>query len=180
MNKKAKIVCYVAGGLLLTNILVNAYFESKLVVHDVEIVDKSPLLPLAKYDYLTTEDTSYRIDGDIDIIPNEFRTDFASIPKQLWFIDAPYKANLVYPSLWHDYHYVCPGKLSRKEIDDVFYSLLRYEQTGHFKALKMYIAVRLFGSSHFNKDEICEQIIATEREENGQEILEGSRKDFKA
>ena len=135
--------------------------------HEVEVQEKSPLFPYAKYDYMTTEDTFYEIDGELDSVPAFFRTDFASIPKILWFVDAPYKASFVYPALWHDYNYTCPGNIPRKDIDDVFYDLLRAEGNSIYTSLKMYMAVRLFGFRHFANNQNCKDyLLQKEQDKN--------------
>lgn len=130
-----------------------------IVLHDVDVQEKSPVFPYENYDYMTTEDTFYAIDNNYNVVPAFFRTDFASIPRVLWFVDAPYKASFIYPSLWHDYYYSCPNKKSRKEIDDIFFWLLRNEQNSLYTSFKMYLAVRLFGGTHFNENGICEDIV---------------------
>lgn len=148
------------------------FFSANIFYHDidkhaVEIQEKSPLFPYAKYDYMTTEDTFFEIDGKLDAVPAFFRTDFASIPKIFWIVDAPYKASFVYPAIWHDFNYTCPGKSSRKQIDDIFYSLLRAEGNSVITSLKIYIAVRLFGGSHFASNESCkEYLIQKEQDKN--------------
>ena len=70
-------------------------------------------------------------------------------------IDAPYKASLVYPAIWHDYMYTCSTDKTRKQIDDTFFALLRYEQNSMWQSIKMYLAVRLFGGSYFNNPGSC-------------------------
>lgn len=157
-NKSGKYI------LTLTMLIGIPFMSANIFYHDiqhheVEIQEKSPLFPYSKYDYMTTEDTFYTIDGNPDVVPSFFRTDFASIPKALWFIDAPYKASFIYPAVWHDFNYTCPGNLSRKEIDDIFYDLLRYEGNSIYTSLKMYIAVRIFGFNHFAKNQNCKDLV---------------------
>lgn len=133
----------------------------QLKIYNTDVIDKSPVLPYKSYDYMTTEVTEYKIDDKSDFVPAFFRTDFASIPQYLWFFDAPYKSEFVYASIWHDYRYSCPNGMQRKDIDDIFYSLLISEKAGTFKAAKMYLAVRLFGESHFY-DGDCSEIVYKE------------------
>jgi len=164
MNYK-KIIKVCGLSFILT--LIGSFFITSAVLnqiklYQVDVESKGALLPYQNYNYMTTEETFYRINKNIDVIPSYFRTDFASIPQWLWFIEAPYKAEYVYASIWHDYHYSCPGKMNRKEIDDIFYNLLLNEQASPWSAIKMYIAVRLFGGSHFFQGEICDEIIVEE------------------
>lgn len=168
MNRK-KLFGKIAVGVALTFIIL--FFAISITLNDikqyeVDVMSKGALLPYQKYDYMTTEDSFYNIDRKPEVIPAYFRTDFASIPRFLWFVDAPYRAEFVYPAIWHDYHYACPGKRTRKEIDDIFYNLLLNEQSSPWSAIKMYIAVRLFGSSHFFEKGLCDEIIIQEQAED--------------
>jgi hypothetical protein len=151
-------------GLIGFGISAVVFFTATIVLDEiqeytVDVVEKSPLFPYQNYDYMTTEDTFYSIDKKYSVVPSYFRTDFASIPRVLWFIDAPYKASFIYPALWHDYNYSCPSKRTRKQIDDIFFWLLRNEQNSLYTSLKMYLAVRIFGMSHFNENGVCEDIV---------------------
>lgn len=157
-------------GLGFIGVIAVVYFTASITLNDitshtVEIVEKSPLYPYENYDYMTTEEMYYSIDGSYMELPAFFRTDFASIPKALWFIDAPYKSSLVYPAIWHDYMYSCSTNKTRKYIDDVFFWLLRYEQNSLYTSLKMYLAVRLFGGSYFNNPGSCVEMIVQKEQD---------------
>jgi len=156
--------------ILLIGFCIIAYFGCAMMfqeieTYEVDVIEKSPLFPYQEYDYLTTEDTIYNINKESSVVPAFYRTDFASIPKALWFIDAPYKSSFVYPSIWHDYNYSCPEKRTRKEIDDMFFWLLRNEGNSLYSSLKMYIAVRIFGRSHFTENSVCEEIVVQKEKE---------------
>lgn len=138
-------IIYFAGAISL----------NEIQSHQVEILEKSPVYPYENYDYMTTEEMYFNIDGVNQELPSFFRTDFASIPKVLWVFDAPYKASFIYPAIWHDYMYTCSTDKTRKQIDDVFFWLLRYEQNSMWQSIKMYLAVRMFGSSYFNNPGSC-------------------------
>lgn len=159
LNKKTRIFLLSIGSILVIGLMAANVFYHDIKMHNVDIQDKSPLFPYSNYDYMTTEETFYVIDEKLDSIPAFFRTDFASIPKIFWFVEAPYKASFVYAAIWHDYYYTCPGKIPRKEIDDVFYHLLRAEGNSAFTSLKMYMAVRLFGYFRFSENQICEDLL---------------------
>ena len=154
----------VAGWIFVLFVLAS-FVLLHLKYYTVDVVDKAPVLPYKQYDYMTTEITEYKIEQQSDYVPAYFRTNFASIPQFLWFFDAPYKSEFVYASIWHDYRYSCPNGLERKDIDDIFYSLLIAENAGTFKAAKMYLAVRLFGDSHFYNG-ICDEVIYKEMEDD--------------
>lgn len=151
-------------GLIGFAIFAVVFFTGTIALNEIEeynvdVMEKSPVFPYQNYDYMTTEDTFYSIDKEYSVVPSYFRTDFASIPRVLWFIDAPYKASFIYPALWHDYNYSCPSKRTRKQIDDIFFWLLRNEQNSLYTSLKMYLAVRIFGMSHFNENGVCEEVV---------------------
>ena len=108
-------------GLIGFAIFVVVFFTATIALNEiqeynVDVMEKSPVFPYQNYDYMTTEDTFYSIDKEYSVVPSYFRTDFASIPRVLWFIDAPYKASFIYPALWHDYNYSCPSKRTRKQM----------------------------------------------------------------
>lgn len=161
-NFKFKKYLLVSAGILACFYFAGAILLNDIESHYVEIIEKSPLFPASNYEYMTTEETYYSIDGDIFELPAYFRTDFASIPKALWFIDAPYKATFVYPAIWHDYMYTCSKNKTRKEIDDTFFWLLRFEQNSLLTSLKMYIAVRIFGNNYFNTSSSCTETVIQE------------------
>ena len=75
-----------------------------------------------------------------------FLTDWASIPKFLWFF--PYWAKYNKASLLHDYLYH-NHILSRAEADQVFYEamlvMFRHHKSGRIIAWVEYWAVRVFG-----------------------------------
>jgi len=141
--------------------------------HSVDIIEKSPLYPYDNYDYMTTEESYFVIDGVVMEVPAYFRTDFASIPSSLWFIDAPYKSSFVYPAIWHDFMYSCNTTMPRKQIDDVFFWLLRYEQNSLYTSLKMYLAVRVFGGSYFNNPGSCAEMVV-QKEQNKSKYKKGN------
>ena len=162
---KKSIVKLFAGWTFVVFILAS-FLLLQLEYYTTDVVNKAPLLPFERYNYMTTDSTEYQIRDGIDVVPAYFRTDFASIPKVFWIIDAPYRAEFVYASIWHDYRYACPGKLTRKQVDDIFYSLLIAENAGTWSAIKMYIAVRLFGDRYFYDDGYCDEQIFKEMEDD--------------
>jgi hypothetical protein len=97
--------------------------------------------------------------ADIDdkpvIIPKGFITDFASIPKLFWSVESPFDMKTIAPSILHDYLYTCPNNLSRQKIDSIFYSSLIDNLVNPVKSYLYWLAVRIAGSSHFNKDNHC-------------------------
>ena len=93
-------------------------------------------------------------------VPANTTTDGASIPRFLWRICGhPLEAPRVYAAMLHDWLYAgvdpdtpCgakPSDITRKEADLCYYFLLRHFGVSRFKAMVEYIALRLFGGSHY-------------------------------
>ena len=85
-------------------------------------------------------------------VPSSFITDFASIPKFLWWL--PYWAKFNKSAVIHDWLYHIKriegeGSITRKEADDIFYEAmlidLRHQGLGKVIAFMEYWAVRLAG-----------------------------------
>ena len=84
-------------------------------------------------------------------IKADFETDFASIPKFLWFL--PYWAKYSKASIIHDWLYrfksINGRPITRKEADLVFYEAMlrawRNHKSGPLVAWLEYTSVRLFG-----------------------------------
>jgi len=91
------------------------------------------------------------IDDKKYTVPKNFETDLASIPRLLWPLLAPQYSGFVAPAIIHDYLYRCNNAITRKFADEVLYSALIADNVTPFTASKFYLAVRLFGGSHFNK-----------------------------
>lgn len=78
------------------------------------------------------------------VIFKGFITDWASIPRILWAILAPFDGPILVPSLVHDYLYES-HEVSRKEADDIFYNLLREAGVNVVTAFLMWSGVRSGG-----------------------------------
>ena len=98
---------------------------------------------------------SYRVgkpySGVFVRVPKEFITDFASIPRFLWFL--PYwakfnKSPVVHDRLY-DTHKVMGKKISRKRADKIFLEAMlnewRFHRSRYIIAYLEYLAVRVFG-----------------------------------
>lgn len=88
-------------------------------------------------------------DGRCFRIPRGFITDFASVPRVLWWLFPPMgrygKAALV-----HDYLYYTKD-VSRVEADRIFLHAMLMMGVARWKAHLMYIAVRLFGWTRWRR-----------------------------
>lgn len=90
------------------------------------------------------------------VIPAGFEWDGASIPSYLHSFLDPRDYGILLASCSHDYLYGRSGevfydlKLTRKQIDMIFYDEMKFHGVGSFEASIIYSAVRLFGGAHFN------------------------------
>lgn len=139
--------------LMLTGCL--SYVDKDLP-HSVKLNEPPCVKPHDGYRYKTCDDYAMVIDGTSYIVPAGFDTDFASIPKLLWWKIAPHEARLVAPSIVHDYMYACPGDITRKYADEVYYSALVASGVSGGQALQIYYAVRYAGEQFFKKGDSCE------------------------
>ncbi len=97
-----------------------------------------------------------RYSQDVIAVPAGFNTDFASIPKFLWFL--PYWAKYCKSPVIHDWLYkvkqIMGVPITRKEADLIFYEALlidwRKHGLGRILALIEYYAVRFFGWPAWN------------------------------
>jgi len=98
---------------------------------------------------------------DVICVPRGFITDFASIPKVIFWL-LPWWAKFSKPSPLHDWLYTAQqiqGKpITRRKADDIFYEAMliafRDHISGKLVAFIEYWAVRLFGwpAWHFRKE----------------------------
>lgn len=142
---------FVRHGLVF---IINTYLSLAFLVgcahfHQVIFKSEACIIPLKGYNYRTCKDMRITIDGKKYTIPKDFKTDLASIPRILWPILAPQYAGFVSPAILHDYLYRCNNHITRQFADEVLYSALITEDVTAFTASKFFLAVRLFGGSHF-------------------------------
>ena len=101
---------------------------------------------------VTVDMRRWRLNNDVTVclengrcfrIPRGFITDFASVPRILWWLFPPMgrygKAALV-----HDYLYYTK-EVSRAEADRIFLEAMLMMGVGKLTAYTMYLAVRAFG-----------------------------------
>ena len=145
----AKINKYALYPLLLFLLL---FFFTQPTLFHVKLIQEATLIPFRHLFY--TIDTPLHVQANDEnyLVPSGFKTDLATIPRWLWSVLPPNEADFVFPAILHDYLYVCPHGHSRHYIDEIFYSFLIERGVSRFKAYQFYIAVELFGESHFNKE----------------------------
>lgn len=92
----------------------------------------------------------YYVYHDYKDIPTGFITDGGSIPRFFWrYIGHPFEGEYIKVYVEHDHDYAV-GKISRKEADDKLLAGLKANGMGYAKRYAIYLAVRLFGASHYN------------------------------
>ncbi len=104
------------------------------------------------YTFKTLAELSYTTNkGIIHIVPINFITDGASIPKLFWsIIGSPFTGLYKKPSLIHDELY-SSQKFKRKYADRVFYDGMKDKGVSFWKRKVMYFAVRSCGWKPWNR-----------------------------
>ncbi len=83
-------------------------------------------------------------------IPAGFITDFASIPRLVWWVCPPATGLHRKASVVHDWIYNTPGvTLTRKQADGIFLEIMKSAGVPTWKRKAMYLAVRTFGGSSY-------------------------------
>lgn len=158
MRRKTKrifIGIYLLFCITLLTFYVNDLLIDAIGNYRIVFLDDPCIKPYQKYFYKTCTQITVKVNHEYIRIPQNFNTDLASIPQWLWSFLPPQHAGFVMPAILHDYLYLCPSNLSRKQIDDIFYSTLRKEGVIKFTAFEMWLFVRIFGSEYFNDGFIC-------------------------
>ncbi len=117
-------------------------FTSKLV-----------LSPINSRFWQLEKEFEYKV-GDIDSseiikVPAGFITDFASVPKIFWSVLPPW-GTYVKAAIIHDFLYK-RQIYSRKKTDQLFLEGMKILKVSNSTRLTMYLAVRIFGNSTWNK-----------------------------
>ena len=87
--------------------------------------------------------------GKIIKVPTAFETDFASVPRVPLIFDLMGDTAHGAATL-HDYLY-STGEVRREIADKVLFEAAIVSGISKWRARAMYLAVRLFGASHYNK-----------------------------
>lgn len=118
--------------------------------HSIIFSDEPAISPVIDFTYELDKNFEVQIDGEDYIVPMGFKTDLASIPRFLWSILPPQQADYVAPAILHDFFYET-GLVNRRLADSILFCYLRRNGVGVFVSNLMWIAVRLFGKSHYVK-----------------------------
>lgn len=113
------------------------------------------LYPKQGYNFTLCKNFTYFVNKVKYVVPAGFTTDLASIPKILWSIYSPNKANTIAAAVIHDFIYFCPGNQKRSDADSIFYDALINNGVKTSTAFKYWLAVRLFGRTHYNRGAFC-------------------------
>ena len=140
--------------------------------YNIEYYDTPCIKPHDNYNFKLCHMMITSINGEITIIPKDFKTDLASLPRWYWPIVAPSYGPIIAPAILHDYMYRCPNGLTRSDVDDIFYYALIRNGASTYLAYKMYYGVRLFGHGYFNKDNFCAVIVKPTDTEDYKKFLE--------
>jgi hypothetical protein len=97
---------------------------------------------------IVTDDFSYDIgaegSGDTVLVPQWMITDFASVPRVVWWFAAPWGKH-GHAAVVHDAGYYLQLR-SRAKYDSIFLEAMTVLEVNRFKRLAMYWAVRCFGA----------------------------------
>jgi len=140
----------IIASILIVLSIIFLYLLLSLSSHQLKFIDQICIIPFKDYDYKTCSSMRAIIDGKTYVIPKDFESDLASIPRIMWPIFAPQYVGFVSPAILHDYLYRCNDDINRKIADEVLYSALIENDVSKLTAFWFYIGVRLFGISHFN------------------------------
>lgn len=82
-------------------------------------------------------------------VPREFRCDFASFPRLLWWI-LPRVGRYSRAALFHDYLYFSQT-VNRFRADAIFRTLMTVDKVPYYQRMIFFTALRIFGASAWSK-----------------------------
>lgn len=115
----------------------------------LEFLDYKNFKLLESFEYYRENDNNDKI-----IVPTNFITDFATVPKIFWSILPPNgtkKNRYGKSAVLHDYCYdkSCKYNFTRKEADDLFLESMKAVGVSKIVRYTLYYCVRWFGKSHY-------------------------------
>ena len=87
--------------------------------------------------------------GDTVDVPDGFMTDFATVPRALWWL-LPRWGRYGNAAVIHDFLYR-DQKRTKKAADDIFLEAMQVLEVSWFEQRALYLAVRIFGRCAWNK-----------------------------
>ena len=115
----------------------------------IKFITELKLINLDNGYYRLAEDFVVDVHGFKYLVPKGFRTNLANTPKCLHSILPPDDPRYINAAVLHDYLYSGGYRLSRAKCDKVFYDVMVAEGNSVVLSFFMYLAVRMFGSSHY-------------------------------
>lgn len=119
--------------------------------HNISFLNEPCLKPYKNFDFELGTDFIVKVNDRIFKVPKDFITDLASVPRPMWAFYPPNDTRTIRAAVIHDYLYSGAVSLSRSEADSILYDALVIQGISRFTAYKYWIAVRVFGQSHFKE-----------------------------
>lgn len=119
--------------------------------HTISFLNEPCLKPFKKFDFELGTEFIVKVNERIYVVPKDFITDLASVPRPMWALYPPNDTRTIRAAIIHDYLYSGLVLVERKEADSILYDALISQGVTRYTAYKYWIAVRLFGRSHFKK-----------------------------
>jgi hypothetical protein len=115
-----------------------------------EILSPVCIKPYKGFQYKTCAPLRFTVNNIPFQLDNDFITDLASVPRLIWPFISPFNSPFMGPSIIHDGFYSESCYFDRKDVDLIFYAMLRNNGVSLWRANQMYYAVRIFGWVHYN------------------------------
>lgn len=142
---------------LLTSVLI--LLSSCSSRHYIGFINSPCLKPYHGFDFELGTDFFIKVNNQIYKVPKGFITDLASVPRAMWAFYPPNDTHTIRAAVFHDFLYSGAIQISREDADSILYDCLVIQGVSRFTALKYWIAVRVFGKSHFIKYKSKEESI---------------------
>ncbi len=117
---------------------------------EVVVLTDTCIKPLYEYHYLTCGEIVFCVNNIKHVIPKNFETDLASIPRIGWAVMSPAHSSSFRAAIIHDWLYHNPCNFSRMQADMIFFQLTLHDGLPLFRSYLLYYSVRLFGWPHYN------------------------------
>lgn len=119
----------------------------------VKFINKPIIEPVDDECWRLMTDFYVEVDGLPYTVETGFVTDGASIPRFLWRLCGhPMSTKRLPAAVFHDWLYDHPLTFTRADADAIYRDGLIALGFSRFKANLEYYALRLFGGSHYNKE----------------------------
>lgn len=121
---------------------------AEMTKFDCRYYCKDKFIIASQYEYKTAS-------GEYIIVPKNFITDLASIPRIFRIFLNSYGDNYTRAAVIHDYlySYGYKDRISRKRADSIFLEIMKERGLRKGKRIIMYLAVRIFGVFFYKKGE---------------------------